>query len=216
MRSLMPRKPNSVPAYCLHRASRKAVVRINGRDHYLGPYDSDESRAEYDRLIAEWLARGRQSTEPTMPSENESRSVNEVLLAYVDFAEAHYFDGQHVSTELANVKHALKVVKQLYGHTPAEQFGPLALKAIRQHMIDVQKLRSSAATRSTNGSAGSSASSSGPSARSWFLLPCLKDSAPWTACVAAGQRHARRPRSSLWMTQSSRRRCGSRLPRSRP
>jgi len=135
----MPRKSNSVPAYCRHRASGKAIVRINGHDHYLGPYDSKESRAEYDRVVAEWLASGRQFTPPET-AEEQSPFVNEVLLAYVEFAEKHYSDGQQVSTELANVKHAIKVVKQLYGHTPADQFGPLALKAIRQHMIENQKL----------------------------------------------------------------------------
>ena len=75
-----------------------------------------------------------------MAAESKSLLVNEVLLAYVEFAEKHYSDGQQVSTEFANLKHAIKPVKQLYGHTAAEQFGPLALKAIRQHMIEVQKL----------------------------------------------------------------------------
>ena len=136
----MPRKPNSVPAYCLHRHSGKAIVRIAGRDYYLGPYGSPESRAEYDRVIAEWLASGRQDSSPTAPTQSESRVVNEVLLAYIDFAEQHYSDGQQVSTELANTKLALRPVKQLYGHTAADKFGPLALKAIRQHMIEIQKL----------------------------------------------------------------------------
>ena len=136
----MPRKPNSVPAYCLHRHSGKAIVRIAGRDHYLGPYGSPESRAEYDRVISEWLAGGRQVPSSATPAESESLLVNEVLLAYVDFAEKHYSDGQQVSTELANTKLALRPVKQLYGDTVADQFGPLALKAIRQHMIEVQKL----------------------------------------------------------------------------
>ncbi|MFM9962407.1 MAG: tyrosine-type recombinase/integrase [Planctomycetaceae bacterium] len=136
----MPRKSSSVPAYCLHRHSGKAIVRIAGRDHYLGPHGSPESRAEYDRLIAEWLACGRQSATSALPAENKSLLVNEVLLAYVEFAEKHYSDGQQVSTEFANLKHAIKPVKQLYGHTAAEHFGPLALKAIRQHMIEVQKL----------------------------------------------------------------------------
>lgn len=136
----MPRKSNFVPAYCLHRHSGKAIVRIAGRDHYLGPHGTPESRAEYDRLIAEWLACGRQSTTSALSAENKSLLVNEVLLAYVEFAEKHYSDGQQVSTEFANLKHAIKPVKQLYGHTAAEHFGPLALKAIRQHMIEVQKL----------------------------------------------------------------------------
>jgi integrase len=136
----MPRKPNSVPAYCLHRASGKAIVRINGRDRYLGPYGSDESRAEYDRVIAEWLASGRQVEPASSVADKPTRSVNEVMLAFLDFAEGYYCDGKELSKEVVNYKLALRPLKQLYGHTPAEQFGPLALKALRQHMIEVQSL----------------------------------------------------------------------------
>ena len=79
-------------------------------------------------VIAEWLAGGRQVPSSATPAESESLLVNEVLLAYVDFAEKHYSDGQQVSTELANTKLALRPVKQLYGDTVADQFGPLALR----------------------------------------------------------------------------------------
>jgi hypothetical protein len=39
----MARRPNSIPSYCLHKASGKAVVRLDGVDHYLGPHGSPES-----------------------------------------------------------------------------------------------------------------------------------------------------------------------------
>jgi hypothetical protein len=35
----MPGRHKRVPSYCLHRPSRKAVVRINGHDHYLGSHE---------------------------------------------------------------------------------------------------------------------------------------------------------------------------------
>ena len=136
----MSGRRKGIPSYCLHRPSGKAVVRIDGRDHYLGPYDSPESRSEYDRVIAEWLARGRQTEFPEAESRVNSLSVNEVLLKFIDYAERYYRDGDQVSKEVVNYKHALRVVKQLYGNTSADKFGPLALKAIRQHMIDVQDL----------------------------------------------------------------------------
>ncbi len=55
----MPRLTNSVPKYCRHKASGQAVVTIQGRDHYLGPWKSKASHLEYDRLIGEWIAAGR-------------------------------------------------------------------------------------------------------------------------------------------------------------
>lgn len=45
------RKP---PAYTLHKSSGQARVRIDGKDHCLGPYNSPESQGKYARLIAEW------------------------------------------------------------------------------------------------------------------------------------------------------------------
>lgn len=50
------------PKYRKHKASGQALVTIAGRDHYLGPWKSKASRAEYDRLIGEWLAAGRPTT----------------------------------------------------------------------------------------------------------------------------------------------------------
>jgi hypothetical protein len=45
-----------VPKYSLYKASGKVVVRIAGKDHYLGPYGTPESREAYQRLVAEWNA----------------------------------------------------------------------------------------------------------------------------------------------------------------
>ena len=40
-RSLGKKKP---PSYLLHKATGQARVRIDGRDHYLGEFGSDQSR----------------------------------------------------------------------------------------------------------------------------------------------------------------------------
>ena len=55
----MPRLSQSVPKYRKHKASGQAIVTLNGRDIYLGPWRSKISRLEYDRRISEWLAGGR-------------------------------------------------------------------------------------------------------------------------------------------------------------
>ena len=139
--SHMSRKPGNIPTYSLHRASGQAIVRLSGRDHYLGPYDSPESREKYDRLIAEWLANGRQSVE-TPEASCEGLLINELLLKFVDHAERYYvdvMDGKK-SAEVANLKIAIRPVKLLYGRSFAKDFGPNALKAVRQHMVDVQDL----------------------------------------------------------------------------
>jgi len=50
-----------IPKMTHHKASGQAVVRLAGRDLYLGAWQSNAARADYDRLIAEWLASGRRA-----------------------------------------------------------------------------------------------------------------------------------------------------------
>lgn len=64
----MPRR-RGVPSYRLHRPSGQAVVTLSGKDLYLGPHGSETSRAEYDRLVMEWLSNGRRAEpEPVAPT----------------------------------------------------------------------------------------------------------------------------------------------------
>ena len=62
----MPKLNGRIPAYRRHKASGQAVVTLDGRDHYRGPYGTPASRAEYDRLVTVWLARGRRLPPPPL------------------------------------------------------------------------------------------------------------------------------------------------------
>lgn len=119
-----------IPSYRYHKSTGQAVVTINGKDIYLGKWNSAASKAEYDRLIAEFLASGRQ-----LRSESESVVV-EIINAYRKFAEKYYRKNGEITREYGCIKEALKIVRELYGRTIANEFGPLALKAVRQRMID--------------------------------------------------------------------------------
>jgi integrase len=63
-------------------------------------------------------------------------TVNEMSLVYLDWADSYYVKNGAPTGETAIIRYALKALRQLYGHTPAKDFGPLALKAVRQVMID--------------------------------------------------------------------------------
>src|SRR5262245_22025624 len=124
------------PTYRLHRPTGQAVVTLNGRDHYLGRHGTPESRAEYDRLLAEWLANGRHAPAPPEP-DGSGLTVVELIVAYVRHSQEFYAaPGGGASEELGNIKDALRPVRRLYGQTPAAAFGPLSLKAVRRSMID--------------------------------------------------------------------------------
>lgn len=131
----MPKLVNAVPKYRKHRASGQAVVSIGGRDYYLGPYGTKGSRVEYDRRITEWLAKGRKS----FASEEHDRgiTITELLARYWQFAEGYYRDKHgRLTRRLDNIRLSLRPLRRLYGHTPAAEFGPLALKAVRQTMLN--------------------------------------------------------------------------------
>jgi integrase len=129
---------NYVPAYCRHRASGQAVVTLDGRDIYLGHYDTAASRAEYDRIIAEWIAAGRR-----LPVDPQAINIAEVVAAFRRHAKTYYrsADGTQ-SREADNIDHALRPLLKLYGRTRATEFGPLRLKAVIQSMIDAGRVRS--------------------------------------------------------------------------
>lgn len=131
----MPRLNNRLPKYRLHDHSGQAIVTLNGRDHYLGRYDSEESRREYDRLLAEWLAHERIA--PIPAPKQPAVLVNEVILAFWNYAQSYYRkpDGTH-SSEISVLQSLLRLLRQYYGHTPAVEFGPRALAALRQVIIN--------------------------------------------------------------------------------
>ncbi len=68
----MPR-PSKVPNYTHHKASGQAVVRIQGKDHYLGLYGSDASHEAYQRLIAQWRAGSKHSLHDRLAPRSQVR-----------------------------------------------------------------------------------------------------------------------------------------------
>jgi integrase len=142
----MSRRSPRIPKYRLHKPTGQAVVRIQKRDIYLGAHNTPQSRERYDRVIAEWLASGRAPdppicVRPAGPGQMGAPdlSVNELLLAYLKYAQQHYRDPDGRPTgEVENAKDALRPVKRLYGMKPAQEFGPLALRAVRQQMLEAR------------------------------------------------------------------------------
>lgn len=131
------------PKYRHFKPRNQGVVRLDGKDIYLGPYNSPESLEKYHRLIAEWMSASRtpvlnQALDLTVPrTETEPRilSVNELLLAFWHHASVYYASKDGSPTELSCLKYSLRPVRDLYGMSPANEFGPKALKAVREWFI---------------------------------------------------------------------------------
>lgn len=126
----MPRLTQAVPKYRLHRQSGQAIVTINGRDHLLGPHKSKASKIEYDRLIGEWLASGRSASYGAPKSDY---AVVELAADYMRWAKGYYGEGS--TSEYHRVLPAVRLLRELYGRTAVDQFGPLQLKSLRQRFV---------------------------------------------------------------------------------
>lgn len=143
----MPRKKNVTPSYLLH-SSGQARVRIDGRDILLGEFGSDDSRRRFGELIAQHAGgisldpfgsnRGKSSTKP-----EAGLTVNELCLTFMRFAGTHYVKGGKPTSEICCLKLAITPLVELYGHTAVDDFGPLALKAIRITLVEKGWVRNS-------------------------------------------------------------------------
>ncbi|MFM9995541.1 MAG: site-specific integrase [Phycisphaerales bacterium] len=120
-------KPVRVPSYRRHKPSGQAVVTLSGRDVYLGPWKSAESKRRFKQLVAEWLAAGGQ----VRPDASEGTlSVVELAAAYWKHLEHTY-----TPTTLPSFKRAVGALRRLYGDLEVVAFGPVQLKTVRDQLV---------------------------------------------------------------------------------
>lgn len=129
--------PKKLPTYSLHKSTGQARIWLNGKDHYLGTYGSEESRLRYAELIKQAVC--GLAVDPIVPQKGASDSgptVNEIANAYRTFAEGYYVKNGKQTDEVQCIYSAMRPLVNLFGDIPAKEFGPAALKAVRQRMID--------------------------------------------------------------------------------
>lgn len=132
----MPRPKNPAPAYKHHKPTNTARCWVNGAWVSLGKFNSPESLQAHARLCAELASNFTASLIPTTATLMSILSVNELLLAYLTWIEKNrqtpegnsYRGGTHP-------RFAFRTVRDLYGHLPITEFGPKALKALREIWI---------------------------------------------------------------------------------
>jgi hypothetical protein len=80
-----------------------------------------------------------------LPTESIAKpfTINQLILAFWRHAEQHYRHEDGTPTnELTDYRYSLRPLRELYGDSPAEEFSPLRLKAVRQRMIESDLCRS--------------------------------------------------------------------------
>ena len=114
----MPPLKGKVPSYCLHKRSSRAVVRLNGKDHYLGKYGSQESQEEYKRLIQVWLATNNAHAAKKAERvrlKDPAIQIETITLLYRDFAAGYYVKNDKPTKEFVEMGLALRPVRLLFG-----------------------------------------------------------------------------------------------------
>ncbi len=158
-----PPKPNSQrtqtalrpPGYRSRRGYEQALVTLTDsrtkkrRDYWLGPFGSPQSRELYHLLIAQWEALDRRlpdqlyaqqriamqirSTRRAHGGESTleaDETISDLIGAYWRWTRTYYS-----SSERTLIKGALRIVRKLFGSTPASEFGPNRLRLVRDDMV---------------------------------------------------------------------------------
>ncbi len=126
------RPASKVPPYRRHKLRGLGYCFIEGRQHYFGAYDDPASLEAYNRLIAEWL-----SSNKRLPHDaGGDLTLVELCEAFMVYAKDYYHrpDGAKTS-ELSSFKQVSDVVCGLYGRERVRDFGPLALRAVREEFV---------------------------------------------------------------------------------
>jgi len=132
------KKTTQIPKLRHHKASGQAYAVLNGRAVYFGPYGTPEAAQQYHQVIAEWLAAGKQADQPP-----NDITINEIIARFWEHAQRYYVHLDGTPTyEISNFRQALKPLQFLYGTTPAVEFGPRALVAVRHRMVQKGLCRS--------------------------------------------------------------------------
>ncbi len=125
-----------IPKYRLHKPTGRGVVRLNGRNIYLGTHGTPESKERYRQVIAEWLANNRQLALRREQAESTNwTSVSELVLAYLEHAKTYYSKNGTPTGEYDNFRDAVRQLARLYDRKLVTDFGPAELKAVRHAMI---------------------------------------------------------------------------------
>ena len=128
----MPRTKSPNPKYRFH-VSGQAAVRLDYKDFYLGEYDSPASYARYHSLLAEYNSNGRKAPDvATQQLGDEPIKVKHVTADYRALMLDTYADNYAENNRLVNL---LNLLDSEHGEEPADSFGPIKLKNLRDGFI---------------------------------------------------------------------------------
>ena len=113
-----------LPTYRHHRPSGRAVVTLDGKDHYLGKHGSRESKAEYRRLIADWQDDLRRRPALSAEALTYPLTVSEIAITYWLDVETYYVKDGQPTSEQSNIQSGAAVRPVTLRTDPGERLWP--------------------------------------------------------------------------------------------
>lgn len=117
----------ALPEY--QRRGDLAIVIIDDQEFELGEYNSRESHLQYEARVCELIA----NVHFRRSDAAAQIRIRDLVEAYLDYAESYY--GTKETSEIHRIRIATKPLVDFYGSLPANEFGPLQLRAVRQKWI---------------------------------------------------------------------------------
>jgi integrase len=78
---------------------------------------------------------GEAPSSASLDSDPSFVTVAELCAAYLRWAQDYYVKDGQPTSELANVKRAIRALREIYASLPAKDFSPLKLREVRDHLV---------------------------------------------------------------------------------
>jgi integrase len=130
-----------VPQLCLHKASGRGYVTLNGSEHYLGKFGTPECDTAYRSKLMDWMAHRSHIASRTQQFnsnlvQQSPVTINELLAQYLIYASVHYVYTEGLPTRtIEQVKRAVTLVRSHFDRVFVSDFGPLKLIALQEKLI---------------------------------------------------------------------------------
>ena len=152
----MPRLFHRPPKYCLHKSTKQALVYLDGREIYLGPYGSQESHQRYQEFLEQWYALRHQEAQSNPKSTPQEKledtitpvmlrlkwrqglkvSLDELIFIYKKHAKEYYVKNGKITREAGVIDEITTLLGKKYGLGKIDDFGPVELEEFRETLID--------------------------------------------------------------------------------
>jgi len=120
-----------VPKYRRHTTRNLGFVEVNKKRKYFpGQFNSSESLTAYADFIKTIKPDGAGTPEP------EKVSVLFLVLRYLDWAKTRYLKNGRSTGTYEELRLSSKQLVELYSNIPVTKFGPLALKRVREKLLE--------------------------------------------------------------------------------